>query len=475
MSEYCHGAFGVLERTQDYVAPPGVGTIPVYIGRAPVHQLAEPGGTVGVPLLVHSYNQAASLLGYSDDWDNYELCAAVYAHFKNNVGSVGPIVCINALDPEAGKSAAQQEASVQFVRRRATLAAPGCILSTLALAGKTAGVDYTAAFSADGQTVQLTDLKGTLETVDATYYQVDPAEVTETEVIEALETGLPQVYYRLGEVPTLLCAPGWSAKKAVFQALAAAADKINGHWWAYVNADLDCTAAKTIDAAIAAKEAYEQTPGWASLLWPMGRLGTRKFWGSILNTVTMQRVDFENGNLPYETPSNKRVDIDGLCLADGTPINYDQTEANRLNAAGIGTMTFWEGTWRMWGPHTAAFTQDGGMDQRDIFDCNVRMVRQIANTFQRRYGDEVDKPMTRSRKDSILNSFQAWLDLLRQDGALLAGTVEFWEENNPQSDLVQGDFVFDAVVSNPVPGKSLTVKVRWTAEGLNTLYGGEEA
>lgn len=48
-------------------------------------------------------------------------------------------------------------------------------------------------------------------------------------------------------------------------------------------------------------------------------------------------------------------------------------------------------------------------DRRDIFDVNVRMVRYVANLFQRRYGDEVDKPMKRSRKDTILNDFQAQL------------------------------------------------------------------
>ena len=475
MSEYRHGAYADPEASRDYVSPPGIGTIPVYVGRAPVHQLADYAGRKDVPLLINSYNDAIQQIGYSDDWENYELSEAVYAHFKNNVQSVGPIVVINAMDPETGKGAQTKSVEVQFSKRRATIRTSTAILSTLALADKTADVDYTAVYSADGMSVQLTDLKGGLSSVTVTYSEVDPASVTEEDVVDALVLGLKRVYYDLGEVPTILCAPGWSEKKVVYEALVASAEKVNGHWYAYVNADLDCRTAKTISAAIDAKAAYETEAGTVSLLWPRGKKGTRVFHASVLNTVTMQRVDYGNGNVPYETPSNKRVDIDSMCLADGTPIQYDQEDANLLNAAGIDTMTFWEGTWRMWGSHTAAFSHDKVMnDRRDIFDVNVRLVRYVANLFPRRYGDEVDKPMKRSRKDTMLNDFQAQLDAMISDGALLLGTIAFEEGKNSLDDMVEGNFVFTTEISNPVPGKNLTTSVRWTSEGLLLIFGGDE-
>lgn len=473
MSEYRHGAYADIESTRDYVSPPGVGTIPVYIGRAPLHQLADYAGMVGVPLLIGSFNDAVKRIGYSDDWESFELCEAVYAHFKNNVRSVGPIVVINALDADAGKDTAKKSASLKFSKRKAVLAGSKAILSTLEIAEKVAGIDYTAQYAVDGLSIELHDLKGGMDTVEVTYHDTDPDSVDDTTLIAALNVGLSRVYYDLHEIPTILCAPGWSAKKTVYEALIAAADRINGHWRAYVNADLDCKAATTIDAAITAKEAYEVESGTASLLWPMAKKGGRIFHASTLNTVTMQRVDFDNDNLPYESPSNKQADIDALCLADGTPIRYDQTEANRLNAKGIDTMIYWEGTWHMWGPHTAAFSDGGAADGRDIFDCNVRMMQFVANSFQRRYGNEVDKPMTRSRKDTVLNDFQAELDRLIENGALLLGTIGFEEGDNPISDMVQGNFVFTTVITNPVPGKSLTTKIRWTADGLTTLYGGD--
>lgn len=474
MSTYRHGAYAEIASSRDYVSPGGVGTIPVYVGRAPIHQLSDYTGKTGVPLLISSFNDGAAKIGYSDDWKKFELCEAVYAHFRNSVQSVGPIIVINALDPADGENEATNSKSVTFSKRKAVIASSTAILKTIAIEGKVLGTDYTAAYADDGLSIILRDLTASIDTVTVTYKDTTPDGVVASDIVDALQAALSLVYYDLGNVPTLLCAPGWSTETSVYEALVNAAEKINGHWYAYVNADLDCAAAKTIDEAITAKQAYEVESGHASLLWPMGKRGSRLYHASVLNTVTMQWVDLSNDNLPYETPSNKRVDIDSLCLADGTVIKYDQTEANRLNAAGIDTMTYWEGTWRMWGPHTAAFTQDAVMDARDIFDCSVRMVRYVANLFQRQYGNEVDKSMTRARKDTILNDFQAQLDKMIANGALLLGEISFDEADNPVSDMVQGNFVFSTEVTNPVPGKSLTTTVRWTSDGLNTLYGEEE-
>ena len=72
----------------------------------------------------------------------------------------------------------------------------------------------------------------------------------------------------------------------------------------------------------------------------------------------------------------------------------------------------------------------------------------------------------------FLTFVKSWLDSLIQDGALLLGSVEFQEADNPVSDLVQGNFEFLTEFTNPVPGKSIGNKVRWTSAGLNFLFGG---
>ncbi len=474
MSEYRHGAYADLEASRDYTSPSGAETIPVYIGRAPIHQLPDYSGKTDIPILISSWQDGISKIGYTDDWENFELCEALYAHFRNAVQSVGPIVVINALSPDDKKTEELVTATVAFTRKTAVIADPKAILKTISISGKELGTDFSAQYSDDGKSVVITDLKGGLSSIPVSYYDVDPGGVQSSDIITAVNSGVPKVYYDLTLIPSILCSPGWSQKADVFAALVSMSEKINGHWYAFLNADLDSSASKNIDTAITAKGSYDTVTGAASLFWPMAKKGARKFHGSTLATVTMQWVDLQNGNVPYETPSNKLIDIDSMCLADGTPIQFDQTDANRLNAAGIDTMTYWEGSWRLWGPHTMKFVEGAAIDARDVFDCNVRMIRYVANTFQRTYGIEVDKPMTRSRKDTILNDFQAWLDSLIEDGALLLGKVEFDEADNPQSDLVEGNFVFETETTNPVPGKALTTKVRWTADGLNSQFGGDD-
>lgn len=473
MSEYRHGAYADQQGSRDYTSPAGAGTVPVYVGRAPIHQLAAYSGKTNVPLLISSWQDGLRQIGYSEDWADFDLCEAVYAHFRNAVNSAGPIVVINAFSPDDKKNEAQQTKSVKFIRKTATISDPKVILSTLSVAGKTFGTDFSAEYSDDGMNVVLHDLTGEIDTASVSFYDADPAAVADTDIVTAINKGIPRVYYDLSIVPTILAAPGWSQKPAVLAALAAIQDKINGHWYAWINADLDAAEIKTVDAAIAAKASLETVTGAAAVLWPMAKKGLHLFHASTLETVTMQWVDYKNSNIPYESPSNKQIDIDSLCLADGSSVWFDQTGANQLNQNGIDTMTYWEGVWVMWGPHTMKYTEGVSIDARDVFDCSVRMMRYIENTFQRRYGVEVDKPMIRSKKDSILNDFQAWLDGLIQDGALMLASVEFLESDNPKSDLVEGNFVFSTEFTNPVPGKSLSSKVRWTSKGLNSLFGGD--
>ena len=380
MNEYRHGAYADQEDSLDYTSPSGVGTVPVYIGRAPIHQLPDYDNKTNVPILITSWEDGRRKIGYSDLWSSYDLCEAVYAHFRNSVNSVGPIVVINTLNPSDKKNEMEQTAAVKFIKRKAVITNSRIIISTLNIEDKIMGVDYNAKYSDDGMSVLLEDLKGDIDSVEVKYYEVDPAAVTDEDVVTGINKGVPLIYNDISVVPTILCAPGWSHKNAVFSALVSIQNQINGHWYAWINADIDSSKYKTIEDAIVAKEDYEIETGAGGLLWPMAKKGKRIYHASTLCTVTMQWVDYKNNNMPYETPSNKPIDIDSLCLADGSVIKIDQSYANRLNANGINTMIYWEGIWRMWGSHTMKYGEGVSINSRDIFDCNVRMMRYIENT-----------------------------------------------------------------------------------------------
>jgi hypothetical protein len=57
---------------------------------------------------------------------------------------------------------------------------------------------------------------------------------------------------------------------------------------------------------------------------------------------------------------------------------------------------------------------------------------------------------------------------------LLYGKISFNSDENPKSDLMQGDFKFNTLVTNTPPGKSITNELQYTSTGLDTLYAEEE-
>ncbi|MGE5631709.1 MAG: phage tail sheath family protein [Caulobacteraceae bacterium] len=474
---YRHGAYADVQNTQEFVPPQGVATLPVYFGTLPVHQLMDYSNLVNKPILVQSYNDAVSKVGYNDaNWSDFDLCEAIYAHFKNDIQVIGPIILVNVLNPDTMKNAAQT-ASVVLAGGQGYIENDKVILKSVAIAGKVLGTDFSVEYTPDGSKVLIKDLKGTLVSpVDVTFDEINPAAVTTAEVKAGITAAIGLIYPTYKMVPTILDAPNWSNNFTVDADLKAAAQNINGHFSAFVNSNLSRgSTSDTVEEAITWKAANGYNGANEAPCWPMVKNGDKKFHLSTLATVTMQIVDFNNDNIPYETPSNKPIDITALCLEDGTEVIFDQVKANELNAAGIRTAVYWGGSFVLWGPHTGAYTYGADVDPKDKFDCSVRMMQHITNTFQLRYGSEVDKPFNRARVDTILNDFQEWLDSLISRGALLSGTIAFNETSNPTSDVVEGDFVFDVATTTTPPGKSLTAKVQYTTSGLTTLFGGEQA
>ena len=98
----------------------------------------------------------------------------------------------------------------------------------------------------------------------------------------------------------------------------------------------------------------------------------------------------------------------------------------------------------------------------------------ITNGFQLRNGTKIDTPMTPNDRDSIVVSEQAELDALTGVGALI-GTPEvlFLENENPESNMINGDFVWHIMATPTPPLKSATAKVTYTDEGFSSFFGEE--
>lgn len=85
----------------------------------------------------------------------------------------------------------------------------------------------------------------------------------------------------------------------------------------------------------------------------------------------------------------------------------------------------------------------------------------------------VDSPLNRAMVDTILNDSQVWLNSLVADGKLLFAQITFNEASNSVNSIVEGDFVFDVRTTTTPAGKSLSFKLQYTNQGINTLFGGE--
>lgn len=278
-NEYLYGAYGHIGET---VAQSAVqaGTTPVYIGTAPVNLVRGFGkaGIINAPIKITSLVDAQKKIGYSSDWGTFTLCEAVYAHFNNTLGNIGPIYVINVLDPSAGKhrKEAATTKALTFTGGRAEFASDKIILDTLTIAKNDSGnyvegTDYAVDYNFTKGTVIITSLKDDAQltgSLTASFSEVDDSEIADSDIIGGVTSsgeysGLSAIallYPEQFAVCNLIAAPGWSHSPAVYNAMLTACKKINGHWDAFVVADLplvDSTAqaVDTITKAIAWKKA----------------------------------------------------------------------------------------------------------------------------------------------------------------------------------------------------------------------------
>lgn len=231
----------------------------------------------------------------------------------------------------------------------------------------------------------------------------------------------------------------------------------------------------TIDKAKAWQAANGYTSEISKVFWPKAKNADKVYHLSTIAAAEMLYIDSLNDSIPFVSASNHEIMATGMFFGmDVSNPGYDDQEANALCEVGITTMAFWEGVWKLWGGHTAAYKYGTTMDAAVIFDTNIRMLMYCTNGFQRRHGVDIDQPLSIAKKESIRCEEQQELDVLKSIGALI-GNPEclFLEEENSQSDMVNGDFVWHINATVAPQLKSATAKVTYTDEGFSALFGGE--
>lgn len=488
-----HGIFSSDVPTS--IVPPAQTSagMPVVFGTAPIHLSGSTGtngcGPTNLPVLANVNGDAVTALGYSDEWKKYTLCEFMYSHFQ--LFNVAPVVFINVLDP-AKHSKTLKDQAVTLALGNGTIGSaslgPDIILSSIIVkltqVGQplVLGTDYTTAYDASGNAVITRNKNGAIVTDTATlsvsFTQLDPTMVTSADIIGGVDaaTGklsglelINQVFPRFRMPPGQLVAPHWSTKPEVAAVMEAKAAAINGVF--------KCIA--LCDAPTDTLLKYQDVPAWKNqnnyvfnrqtLCWPRVKLGSRIFHMSTQQAGLNCLVDSTNDDVPYESSSNKNLQMDGLCLEDGTEVILDLTMANYLNSQGITTALNFIGGWRLWGNMTAAFP--ASTDPKDAFLCIRRMFDWQANTFLLTYWQKVDKPLNRVLVETFVNSENLRLNGLTARGFLLGGRMKLLQTENPVTDLMNSTIRFHTYMTPPTPAQDIEDQLEFDPQYLKTLFG----
>lgn len=486
---YQHGV-RVLEQPTGVAAPiTGTAGLQVAIGTAPINLAENPAAVTNVPVIAHSFSEAVAQLGYSEDFEKYTLCQAMYASFK--LFAVAPVIFINVLDPATHKTDVADAASVAISHLQGKLSDLGVIKSSVVVKASASaeaplvlGTDYTLTFDDDGYlviTMTATGAGAALTSVKVTYSKLNPSAVTKANIIgtyntsTGAETGLEvlrQVYPKFGMVPGLLLAPGWSQDADVAAVLAAKCEEINGYFSCECLVDIDTgnSGARVYTDAKTKKDAMGLSSPHALALWPCVKVGSKVLALSAIMGALTAYTDAINDDVPNLSPSNKALGISGTCLADGTEVTLDQIQANTLNGGGIATAINVNG-WRSWGNNSAAYPAN--TDPKDRWWCCRRFFSWWGSSFILTYAQRVDDPTNYRLIEAIVDSENIRGQSYVPDKCA-AIRIEFLESENPETNLLDGKIKFHQYLAPYTPAEDICNVLEFDTEALaSALLGGE--
>lgn len=434
--------------------------IPFVVGLAPVHAASKP-AKPNVPVLATSWDEAVEKLGFSYDWKNYPLCEFMYSHFQ--LFGCQPVIFCNVLDIAAMKTAAN--ATDYTVSDHKALLPFGTINDKTLIVknGETALVkdeDYTVLYD-ENKNLCIVELLSSgnaynAATLNVASNVVTPSAVVTADIVEGL-SAVDACMTTVGVIPDLICAPGFSHITTVAAIMATKAASINGLFGA--KALIDCDSSENGVREYSELTAYKNKNNFVDenqiLCWPMVKLGDYTFHMSTQLAGLMAQVDTLNGGIPYESPSNKNLQMDTCCLEDGTEVNLTWEQV-QLIAGSYGIVTalnFMSMGWTARGNYTACYPAN--TDVKDYFIPVSRMFDFVGNTLIRTFWSQLDKPLNPILRETIMQTCKLWLDGLHGSGYLLGARAEMLESENPELDLMDGIIRIHIYMTPPSPAQEI--------------------
>lgn len=481
MPTYNHGIY-IQEQATSLVPTIEVSAgLPVVVGTAPLHLVNAPVAELPVnkATLIYSYSEAVATFGYSDNWEDYTLCEYMDAAFSKN--SISPVVFINVLDLSTHKTNVESTQKTLNADKEAIITDP-VILSSLKVKKDQAGQDlkidteYLAAYNDDGELL-ITVLKEDVEgTIYVEYDKVDPSAVDKDDIIggvdvttnksEGLEA-VADVYPLFNLVPGQIVVPKWSSDSEIAAVMDAKCENINGSFRCMALIDADTSTIKKYSDVNNWKNQNNISSANQICYWPMVSLGDKKYHMSVLASCVTLNTDTNYDDVPFKSPSNESIVGGGLCLADGTEVILGRDTANYLNGIGVVTAINQNG-WKLWGNNTAAYP--GTTDPKDRWICCRRMMNWVGNTLQTTFFSKVDNPIRPRFIETVVNSCNDWLNGLTAQQVILGGRVEFLQDENPTTDLINGEITYHVYLGLCAPAENITFMLEFDVSYYNTLF-----
>lgn len=456
-------------------------TIPVVFGTAPIHlsKLANP--PVNVPILAETWDQYKNDLGYLDDWENYTLCEFAFSHFQ--LYKQSPVVFVNVLDPGKHKETVSPK-PLSLTSGTGTVNDTGILANTVKVTsdGQTPtdyelGTDYTLTYNAAGHLIVTAKPGGAMvgvSTVNVGYDKLNPGAVGSADIVGGTDgvTGavsglevLKQVFPRLGVVPGLVLAPGFSHDPVVGAVMAAKARKINGNFNAQAITDIPADQRASQVEKWKHDNLYNDKRQFNT--WPKVTKAGRTYWFSTHLAGVICQLDAESDGVPYRSPSNKAIQADGIILEDGTVVALGPDEAELINSEGIVTALNFIGGFRSWGNRTGAFPE--AIDPQSSFIPVRRMFDWWNNTIILTQWMYLDEPANKRLVEAVVDALNIRLNGLQASGYILGGRVEFNKEDNPKEATMNGKLKFRTYLTPPSPAQELEFLVEYDAEYLTAI------
>ncbi len=462
----------------------------VVFGSAPLHLHKNGKDAINKPRIYNRFEDAVAELGYSNDWATYDLCEHMDAAFVEF--GVFPVIYVAVNDPEAGATSLAPKTVTLVAGQVDTL--EELVAWTVEVKDETGattyveGTDYLLTLSPNNTWVITRITTGDIPTptsiLQVTGKIPSATPVDAADIIGGIDNNgkrsglevIEDVFQATGKVPGVIICPKFSSDPTVAAVMEAKCENINGCFVATCLIDVDTDAAPTA----------QDVKGWKdgnNISFPRQQClyGKPALKGATMSKVfnfasqqgpLMQWVDAYRGNgLPYHSPSNKPMRMNALLLADGTELPMHLLDANMLNSQGVITALNFIGGWRSWGNRTACYPAN--TDVKDMFISVRRMFDFIGNSTVLTIWQKVDEPGNRRLIDAIVNSLQLWLDGLSNSEALLGARIEFRQDENPTTELLNGHYIFHIFIAVPTPAEWIDFRVEYWLPYVQNLWAEE--